>query len=70
MTGVEPLFLVGDVVQMKGAGVPKELESAYWRVEIVHPDGLVQLSKPYEDEALTRYYYAKPPQLKGGQTLL
>jgi hypothetical protein len=52
-------YAVGDVISVKGSGVPKELEGKFFRVEGFEADGSVRLSKPYSDQACTVRYYSK-----------
>jgi hypothetical protein len=58
----EPLFKVGDVITVKGTGVPKELEDKFFRVE--SDEMPIRLSRPYEDQACTRPYHPIDPRTR------
>ena len=57
----EPDFKVGDVISMRGAGVPRELEDKFFRVEDITEEG-PRLSPPFEDQQCTRRYYSEAAQ--------
>lgn len=49
-------FKVGDIFQMSGPTVPKEVWHCYWRVEAIESSSL-RLSSPYEDKDCTIPYW-------------
>ncbi len=56
----KPVMLVGDIISLgPHRTVPPELVGKFFRIEAISDDGCVTLSKPYEDEALTKRYHAK-----------
>jgi hypothetical protein len=60
-TITEAAFMVGDVIQLKGAGVPKVLEPAFWRVTGFQANAnggtpAVELSGPWKDECCTERF--------------
>jgi hypothetical protein len=50
-------FNLGDVIQVKGPTVPRELWDKYWRVGLIRY-GEMGLDGPYEDAACTTPYHA------------
>jgi len=48
---------IGDVISMKGNGVPVELEPMFWRIVEDRPDGW-RLDGPYVDQACTQRYHS------------
>lgn len=54
-------FMLGDVINLNGPSVPRELVDAFWIVQGFHEDGSVKLSAPYADAECTLAFMAQPP---------
>lgn len=61
MLSLSDQFKVGDIINVKGPTVPRDLLDKWFRVESV--DGVVKLSRPFNDEACTDPYRPPVPRL-------